>query len=43
HRLVVGERGLKNGAVEYQKRADGSQREIPIQSLTETLLELKGA
>jgi len=41
HRLVVGERGLKNGIVEYQKRADGSQREIDLESLVETLVALR--
>ena len=30
HRIVVGERGLKDGAVEYQGRRDKAARRIPI-------------
>ena len=43
HRLVVAERGLENGVVEYKHRATGAEREIAIASLSETLLELKNA
>ncbi len=43
HRLVVAERGLENGVVEYKHRATGAEREIAIASLAETLLELKSA
>lgn len=42
HRLTLGERGLKNGVVEYQQRADGSQRDIDMEALVETLVELRG-
>ena len=41
HRLVVGERGLEKGAVEYRHRATGAEREIPMDSLVQTLLELR--
>ncbi len=41
HRLVVAERGLAKGIVEYRHRATGTEREIEIDSLLQTLLELK--
>ena len=41
HRLVVGERSLEKGAVEYRHRATGAEREIPMDSLVQTLLELR--
>ena len=43
HRLVVGERGLARGIVEYQHRATGAEREIEIDSLPQALLALRGA
>ena len=43
HRLVVGERGLEKGAVEYRHRATGAEREIPMDSLVQTLLELRNS
>src|SRR5690606_31697224 len=33
HRLVVGERGLANGMVEYKRRRDGVTREIAVDEL----------
>ena len=33
HRVVVGERGLANGTVEYKNRRDGSSREIALEEL----------
>jgi len=30
HRLVLGERGLDAGTLEYKRRADGEARELPI-------------
>jgi prolyl-tRNA synthetase len=30
HRVVIGERGLKNGVVEYKQRTDEQAREIPL-------------
>ncbi len=38
HRIVVGERGLKNGQIEYQARRDAQPRPLPIQ---ETVTSLK--
>ena len=43
HRLVVGERSLEKGAVEYRHRATGAEREIPMDSLVQTLLELRNS
>ena len=43
HRLVVGERGLEKGAVEYRHRATGAEREIPMDSLVQALLELRNS
>ncbi len=40
HRLVVGDRGLKNGAVEYRDRRSGETRDIPLDAVTATLQEL---
>lgn len=41
HRLVVGERGIDNGIVEYKHRASGSEREIEIDQLLEVLQEIR--
>ena len=41
HRLVVAERGLAKGIVEYRHRATDSEREIEIDALLQTLLEMK--
>ena len=43
HRLVVGERSLEKGAVEYRHRATGAEREIPMDSLVQALLELRNS
>jgi prolyl-tRNA synthetase len=32
HRIVVGDRGLKEGSVEYQGRRDAAATSIPLQS-----------
>lgn len=40
HRLVLGERGLDAGKIEYQHRADVAAKEIPLEGLTEFLLKL---
>ncbi len=42
HRLVVGERGLAGGVVEYQHRASGDERELPMDSLPEALRAVAG-
>ena len=38
HRVVLGDRGLKEGMVEYQHRRDSSATQLP---LTEVLAQLK--
>jgi prolyl-tRNA synthetase len=35
HRIVIGERGLKDGSVEYQGRRDATAQIIPLQSVLE--------
>ncbi|OGT20791.1 MAG: proline--tRNA ligase [Gallionellales bacterium RIFOXYD12_FULL_53_10] len=35
HRIVVGDRGLKDGAIEYQGRRDAAATSIPLQSALE--------
>ncbi|HHH36630.1 MAG TPA: proline--tRNA ligase [Gammaproteobacteria bacterium] len=37
HRLVLGERGLDKGMVEYKHRRDAEPRDIPLESVTEFL------
>jgi len=40
HRLTVGERGLNNGIVEYQRRA-GAAQDLELESLVETLTAMR--
>jgi prolyl-tRNA synthetase len=40
HRVTVGERGLKDGKVEYQERGDASAKAIELQSLPNLLKSL---
>ncbi|MGH8761193.1 MAG: His/Gly/Thr/Pro-type tRNA ligase C-terminal domain-containing protein, partial [Burkholderiales bacterium] len=40
HRITVGERGLKDGKVEYQARTDASARAIELQSASNLLKSL---
>ncbi|MDG2237834.1 MAG: proline--tRNA ligase [Arenicellales bacterium] len=37
HRIVVGERGLTNGSVEYRNRANGESADYPLNELVTTL------
>jgi len=37
HRIVVGDRGLKNGKVEYKKRTDTDSVEMPLNSVLDAL------
>lgn len=39
HRVVIGERGLEGGYVEYQCRRDGEKQELPVSDMVELLLE----
>jgi prolyl-tRNA synthetase len=44
HRLVVGERGLDNGVLEYRYRTDSENGEIPLEGAVQAVLEkLAGA
>jgi prolyl-tRNA synthetase len=38
HRIVVGDRGLKEGNVEYQGRRDASAQSIPLQNVLELVI-----
>ena len=40
HRITVGERGLKDGKLDYQARTDGSSRAIELQSVPNLLKSL---
>ena len=42
HRLVISERGLKNGTVEYRNRRTGNNADYPLENLVETLAVLAG-
>jgi prolyl-tRNA synthetase len=42
HRLVIGERGLDKGIVEYRARADGEQSEIAINDLVSRVKKIVG-
>lgn len=42
HRLVIGERGLKDGNVEYQGRRDTAASQIPLASACEQIVKLLG-
>jgi len=39
HRLVIGERGLDSGQLEYRRRADSEDSEIPLDNAVEAMLE----
>jgi prolyl-tRNA synthetase len=43
HRLVVGDKGLERGAVEYKARADGSSADVPVDGVVEFLRQRSGA
>jgi prolyl-tRNA synthetase len=40
HRVVVGERGLKDGRIEYQGRRDAQARTVPLQDAAQSLRSL---
>jgi len=42
HRVVIGERGLDSGALEYRYRKDSENSEIPLESALEAILEKLG-
>mgnify|MGYP001819925351 FL=1 len=39
HRVVIGERGLDQGVLEYRRRTDSENGEIPLEGAVEALLE----
>jgi len=41
HRLVVGERGLKAGTVEYRNRRSGDTSDHPVEELVQVLSEMR--
>jgi prolyl-tRNA synthetase len=43
HRLVVGDKGLDRGAVEYKCRADGSGADVPVEAAVAFIRERSGA
>jgi prolyl-tRNA synthetase len=43
HRLVVGDKGLERGIVEYKSRADGSGAEVPVADVVQFLRARSGA
>jgi prolyl-tRNA synthetase len=43
HRLVVGDKGLDRGAIEYKCRADGSGADVPLEAVVQFLRERSGA
>jgi len=42
HRLVIGERGLDSGALEYRYRKDTENSEVPLEGAVEAILEKLG-
>ncbi|MDH3355396.1 MAG: proline--tRNA ligase [Chromatiales bacterium] len=42
HRIVVGDRGLKNGAVEYKGRRDADNQDIPLDGLVDWIVQKIG-
>jgi prolyl-tRNA synthetase len=43
HRLVVGDKGLDRGAIEYKCRADGSGADVPLEAVVQFVRERSGA
>ncbi|MCW8824872.1 MAG: proline--tRNA ligase [Gammaproteobacteria bacterium] len=39
HRIVVGDRGLKNGTLEYKGRRDTDNQDIPLEGLVEWIIQ----
>ena len=42
HRIVVGDRGLKNGVVEYKGRRDADNQDIPLEGLVDWIIQKIG-
>ena len=43
HRLVVGDKGLERGAIEYKSRADGSSADVPLDAVVSFIRGRGGA
>ena len=43
HRITIGERGLKNGMVEYLNRRESQAREVPLKEVSEFFTDLLGS
>jgi prolyl-tRNA synthetase len=43
HRIVVGDKGLERGALEYKARAGGDGADVPVASVVQFLRERSGA
>jgi len=39
HRIVVGDRGLENGVIEYMDRREGESRDVPIEAIVDQVVE----
>jgi prolyl-tRNA synthetase len=42
HRLVIGERGLDSGSLEYRYRTDAENSEIPLDGVVDAILKKLG-
>jgi len=42
HRVVIGERGLDSGSLEYRYRRDTENSEIPLEGALQAILEKLG-
>jgi len=42
HRIVIGERGLDEGVLEYRKRSESENESIPLDSAVEAILDKLG-
>jgi len=38
HRIVIGDKGLERGVLEYKRRRDGSSAEVPVDGVVEFLV-----
>jgi prolyl-tRNA synthetase len=39
HRIVIGERGLDQGLLEYRRRTSAENKDLPLETAVETMLE----
>ena len=39
HRIVIGERGLDNGIIEYKGRRDSKNQDVPLDGIVDFLLQ----